>query len=578
MKRSTRVRPWWVVMALIAASCDQGFDGRSPGPLVPDHPDPVPGDEDDQQLDVEPLDLNDSFDRASDAFDVPVQLLKSIAYTETRWQMVDAEPEFEDRPGTFGLMALRSDRIEDAAELAGVDVDQAQTDPDANILAAAAWLSAEADRSGVEDRSDLGSWAEVAAAYSGIEDEIGRASYVYDGVFPTIREGLEVETVTGEWQGDLEPVDAWPSFTLPPPAPALEAGPDYSGSVWRPSGNYSSRPGGASGDPSMVIVHSCEGSYAGCWSWLRNGGSGVSAHYVIKENGNEITQLVRESKKAWHISATYSCDRNSGTDCWRNGSSSNNFTIGIEHAGFANQASWEPNLIDQSARLVCDISQDHSIPRDQYHVVAHGQLQPWNRIDPGPNWPWGDYFDLIDAHCGGGGAPPPADPEPEPEPPADDPPGGGGDPPPPGGDAPDTIVIDSNNDSNQLDQGFIAQSANWASSAGSAQKFNTGYWYASTKATSDPATFWFYSPDGGDYGVDAWWTQGGNRTTHAPFVIYADGAEGPAVVHVNMQADGGQWNTLGTWTFAPGWNKVQLSRWSSAPGVVIADAVRVRKQ
>src|SRR5690606_38565641 len=117
------------------------------------------------------------------------------------------------------------------------------------------------------------------------------------------------------------------------------------------------------------------------WSWLANANSGVSAHYVVSATGSEITQLVNESKKAWHIGASYKCSLNNSTKCNLNGSGSNNFTIGIEHAGYASQSSWSTGLIDASAELVCDITEDHDIPRDKYHVVGHGQLQPYNRVD-----------------------------------------------------------------------------------------------------------------------------------------------------------------------------------------------------
>lgn len=570
--RPMRIREVVVALGLTMASCGDGSDGRAGDPARPG----ADG-EDQQPLDVEPLDLTSSFEDAAEEFDVPVQLLQSVSYTETRWQMVDSELEFEGRPATFGLMALRSDRLEDAAELAGVDPDEAASEVGANIRAAAAWMSAQADMLGVEDRADLGSWAEIVADYSGIEDEVGRSSYVYQGVYTTLREGLWVESASGEFRGEMEPVDAWPSFLVPPPSPVVAPGPDYPASLWRPSANYSNRPGGAIGDPGMVIIHSCEGSYAGCWSWLKNPASGVSAHYVIKEDGEEITQLVRESKKAWHISASYDCDRNSDVECWRNGYSSNHFTVGIEHAGYAGQASWDPTLIDESAKLVCNITEDQDIPRDSYHIVSHGQLQPWNRVDPGPNWPWDDYLDLIDAHCGEAAPPPPPPPGGggDPPPPDDPPPPPGEDPPPPGGEPPDSIIIDSNNDNNDEALGFIAKSSNWISSSGSAERYETGYWYAGASPVSDPVTFWFHSPDGGEYTVDAWWTAGTNRSATAPFVIYGEG-EGVSVVKVNMQQDGGQWNELGTWTFAPGWNKVQLSRWTSGGGVVIADALRVR--
>lgn len=542
-----------VLLAVGLPGCDSEPEGRDPlRPTIQD---------------VEPRDLNAQFDAASQEFDVPGPILKSLGYAETGLMMVVAEPEFEGR-AAYGVMGLRSDILEEAASLAGLPLEDVTSEPDANIRAAAAWLSAEADRLELQDRADLGAWADATASYSGIDDDVARSTYVYQSIYATMREGFVVEDGEGVVRASLEPVDAWPSFTVPPPTPAVEAGPDYAPSLWRPSPNYSSRAGGSSGDPTMVIIHTCEGSYNGCWSWLKNSGSGVSAHYVVKEDGNEITQLVRENKKAWHIAASYKCNLNSNKECGLNGVSSNNFTIGIEHAGFANQASWKPKLIDESAKLVCDITRDHGIPRDQYHIVGHGQLQPNNRIDPGPNWPWSEYYDLIDAYCNGGAPPPPMEePPPEEPPPMEDPPPAGGG---------DSIIIDSNNANNDAELGFMSVSSNWVASSGSDELYGTGYWYASTAAVSDPATVWFYSAAGGNYTVDAWWTSGTNRSSTAPFVVY-DASGSTTVVNVDQQKNGGKWNSLGSFDFAAGWNKVQLSRWTSGDAVVIADAMRVTK-
>ena len=74
---------------------------------------------------------------------------------------------------------------------------------------------------------------------------------------------------------------------------------------------------------------------------------------------------------------------------------------------------------------------------------GHGRLQPNNRIDPGPNWPWSEYYDLIDAHCNGGAPVPEPEPEPEPQ------------PEPMPGDPADAIVIDSNNDKNDAAKGLF---------------------------------------------------------------------------------------------------------------------------
>ncbi len=142
--------------------------------------------------------------------------------------------------------------------------------------------------------------------------------------------------------------------------------------------------------------------------------------------------------------------------------------------------------------------------------------------------------------------------------------------------APSSIIVDSNNANNNTAQGYIQVSANWLSSSGTAGYYGTGYYYASTQAISDGASFWFYLPSAASKTIDAWWTAGTNRSSTAPFIAYnASGAE-VGRVGVNQQLNGGKWNAIGTWSFSAGWNRVVLSRWTTPGYVVIADAIRVR--
>jgi N-acetyl-anhydromuramyl-L-alanine amidase AmpD len=67
----------------------------------------------------------------------------------------------------------------------------------------------------------------------------------------------------------------------------------------------------------MVVVHDCEGNYAGSIAWFAQARSRVSAHLVLKDDGLEATQMVSWANKAWHA-----CDFNP-------------FSEGIEAAGFA---------------------------------------------------------------------------------------------------------------------------------------------------------------------------------------------------------------------------------------------------
>jgi|GEM_PF-1033543 len=139
-----------------------------------------------------------------------------------------------------------------------------------------------------------------------------------------------------------------------------------------------------------------------------------------------------------------------------------------------------------------------------------------------------------------------------------------------------TTVVDNDNANNNTAVAYFEASSNWATTTTTSGYYGTNYRYAGTQAVSDPATFWFYLPAAASKTVDAWWTAGSNRSSTAPFIAY--NAEGTKLgtVQVNQQLNGGKWNQIGSWSFTKGWNKIQLSRWTTAGYVVIADAVRVR--
>jgi hypothetical protein len=334
--------------------------------------------------------FDDVFRAAGEEFGVPHELLRAISFVETGWQMVEGREE-HGLPAASGLMALRGERLELGAALLGISPDQVRRDETANVRAAAALLRADAAAAGVTGTA-VSDWQEAVARFSGIHLDVGRAEYVRD-----------VISVVGGRRSTARPfaalaaAESCPVVPIAPPPPPVT---DFAGALWYPSPNFNTRVVPSGAVVQMVIVHSCEGGYTGCWNWLGNPASGVSAHYVIREDGAEITQLVREAGRAWHIGASYDPSLNAGHATHLQGVQSNHFTIGIEHAGYASQTVWPVAQIDASARLVCDISRRWSIPRDRLHIVSHGQLQPYNRTDPGAHWPWGDYMARIAAHCG----------------------------------------------------------------------------------------------------------------------------------------------------------------------------------
>jgi hypothetical protein len=140
-----------------------------------------------------------------------------------------------------------------------------------------------------------------------------------------------------------------------------------------------------------------------------------------------------------------------------------------------------------------------------------------------------------------------------------------------------SLVIDSNNNNNDTSKGYIeVAGTSWVSSTNVAGYYGTGYYASPTAAVSEPATFWFYLPAAATKTIDAWWTAASDRSTTAPFIMWNASGTKLATVNVNQQLNGGKWNTLGTYSFTAGWNKVQLSRWTTSGYYVIADAIQVR--
>lgn len=169
---------------------------------------------------------------------------------------------------------------------------------------------------------------------------------------------------------------------------------DYAPALWvaTPSCNYSSR----SGTPiSAVTVHTIQGSYAGAISWAQNCNSNVSYHYVVRSSDGQVTQMVYEADKAWHVG------------------SANPYTIGIEHEGYVDNPAWyTPSLYNASAGIVKDVCQSgygiNSLRTFQgpattggnvlggcTKIKGHQHYPNQTHTDPGINWDWEHYYQLI---------------------------------------------------------------------------------------------------------------------------------------------------------------------------------------
>jgi N-acetyl-anhydromuramyl-L-alanine amidase AmpD len=175
---------------------------------------------------------------------------------------------------------------------------------------------------------------------------------------------------------------------------------DYPPAVWNPAAscNYSARTVGIS----HVTVHTTQGSYASTISWFQNCASSVSAHYVIRSSDGQVTQMVTEANKAWHV----------GT--------SNGYTVGIEHEGYiSDPGAWYTSaMYNASAALTRDILASrglaqkvydgsggwNAVPADSlYDVKGHVNYSNQTHTDPGSGWDWPRYRSLVANGTSSGG-------------------------------------------------------------------------------------------------------------------------------------------------------------------------------
>jgi hypothetical protein len=167
--------------------------------------------------------------------------------------------------------------------------------------------------------------------------------------------------------------------------PATGQAPEYplaAAFVPADSSNYTA---GGITNVQYVVVHTMQGSYAGSISWFQNPTSDVSAHFCMRSEDGEITQMVGLGDRAWHVG------------------NSNSVAIGIEHEGFVDDASWYTwATYARSAELARWLADHHGLPLDRDHIVGHAELPAQTHTDPGPNWNWDLYMALVHDVVGAG--------------------------------------------------------------------------------------------------------------------------------------------------------------------------------
>jgi len=363
--------------------------------------------------------------------EIPRGTLEAVAYTNTRFDHI-THPANETEscsgiPKAYGVMGLTlagknyfNDNLKKVAKLSGYTIDEIISSPEKNILAYAKayhetllLINPHKQNENMVARvltglSELPQTNELQAfalntqlygIFSFLNDPKMQVQYnfpahQFDLVSLFSAENLKVLsssniTVTKEKIYDKN------GNTFKSGNSSIQSA-DYGPALWVASPNYNSRSGVA---VTAVTIHTVQGSYAGCISWFQNTSSGVSAHYVVRSSDGQITQMVLESNRAWHVG------------------SENGYTVGIEHEGYVTQASWYTvNMYTESAALVADICASHGIdpertlfqpwgsttyynqsgiPGSCTKVKGHMHYPNQSHTDPGPNWDWNYFYKLI---------------------------------------------------------------------------------------------------------------------------------------------------------------------------------------
>ncbi|MCP9232185.1 N-acetylmuramoyl-L-alanine amidase [Mesorhizobium sp. LMG 17147] len=157
--------------------------------------------------------------------------------------------------------------------------------------------------------------------------------------------------------------------------------PDEPSAEVRVSPNFGPRRG--TPGPDMIVLHyTGMATGAAAEAWLCDPASEVSSHYLVHEDGR-IVQMVRESDRAWHA----------GKSSWFGQSDINSCSIGIEIVNPGNTLGYRnfpKPQIDAVIGLCAGIVKRHSIPAQR--VLAHSDVAPGRKVDPGEKFPWKALF------------------------------------------------------------------------------------------------------------------------------------------------------------------------------------------
>ena len=122
--------------------------------------------------------------------------------------------------------------------------------------------------------------------------------------------------------------------------------------------------------------------------WLCNERSQVSCHYLVDSDGS-IVHMVDENLRAWHA----------GESSWHGENDVNSHSLGIEIQNPGHNLGYPdfPDCQMTAVEALCrDIVTRHGI--HSRNVVAHSDIAPGRKIDPGEKFDWKRLFDSGVGH------------------------------------------------------------------------------------------------------------------------------------------------------------------------------------
>lgn len=361
--------------------------------------------------------------------EIPLGLLEAVAFAQTNMHNIGSDEPLScaGLPRTIGLFALVEDgqgyfrnNLQQVADLSGLSIDELLADVNNQVLGYAAALQSAIPGS---DWSAMGI-AQRLMMLSALPSETPRQEYAVTlecyGVLKRLTEARFMAalnlaplpySILNDVFGENLSVLSASKVTLEGDRVITDEGDvferggeiapcyNYASDIYTqtPSCNYSSRAGTA---VSAVTIHTIQGSYAGAISWAQNCSANVSYHYVVRRSDGQITQMLCEADKGWHVG------------------SENPYTIGIEHEGYVTDANnYTTAMYQATANLVRDIANSGygisslrtsyfpwaattnynatSTPGSCVRIKGHQHFPNQSHTDPGQYWDWDHFHKLL---------------------------------------------------------------------------------------------------------------------------------------------------------------------------------------